>query len=402
MASRPRPAGKRGTYVLLGALTAFGPLSMDLYLPALPEMARDLPASASASQLTITTSMVGLAAGQVLAGPISDARGRRGPLLAGVALFAIASFLCAAAPSIWVLLALRLAQGLAGATGLSIARAMVRDLSASGTETARMFARLFLVSGTVPLVAPLAGGFILRVTDWRGVFALLGLIGAGLFLAAALKLPETLPPAARHRGGLRRSVAIMGGLLRDRAFVTHIALFGLSFTTVATYLAGASFLFQDVHGLSPAEFGAIAAVNGAGLVAGSQVSARLVRAHGPARLMTTGLAIGAVMAVGFLVATLAGAGLAVLLPCLFVLISSRGLVGPNAQALALADHPDVAGTAAGLVGVSQFGAGALVAPLVGLGGSHADVPMAAILAGTAVAAALLAVPRVARRPSATP
>jgi DHA1 family bicyclomycin/chloramphenicol resistance-like MFS transporter len=378
---------------------------MDLYLPALPEMARELPASASASQLTITTSMVGLALGQVLAGPISDARGRRAPLLVGVAIFAIASFLCAVAPSIWVLLALRLAQGMAGATGLSIARAMVRDLSTSGTETARMFARLFLVSGTVPLVAPLAGGFVLRATDWRGVFALLGVIGAGLFVAAALKLPETLPAEQRRRGGLRASAAVMGMLLRDRPFATHIALFGLSFTTVATYLAGASFLLQDVHGLSPEAFGAIAAINGAGLVAGSQVSARFVRAHGPAKLMRIGLSIGAVMAVGFFAATLGEAGLVILLPCLFVLIASRGLVGPNAQALALADHPEVAGTAAGLVGVSQFGAGALVAPLVGLGGSGATVPMASILAGTAVAAALLAYAPIAgrtRRPAATP
>jgi DHA1 family bicyclomycin/chloramphenicol resistance-like MFS transporter len=402
MATPARRSGRRGTYILLGSLSAFGPLSMDLYLPALPEMARDLPASASAAQLTITTSMVGLALGQLFAGPISDARGRRGPLLVGVAVFAIASLLCALAPSIWILLVLRLVQGMAGATGLSIARASVRDISGSGVETARMFARLFLISGTVPLLAPLAGGFVLRATDWRGVFGLLAVIGALLFTAAALKLPETLPPELRRGGGVRSSLAGMRVLGRDRAFLTYTLLFGLSFTTVATYLAGASFLFQDVHGLSPATFGAIAAVNGAGLIAGSQVSARLVRTHGPGRLMVTGLTIGAVMAVAFLAATLVDAGLAVLLPCLFVLISSRGLVGPNAQALALADHPELAGTAAGLVGVSQFGAGALVAPLVGLGGSQATVPMAAILAGTAVAASLLAMARVARPPRAVP
>jgi DHA1 family bicyclomycin/chloramphenicol resistance-like MFS transporter len=402
MAAPVRRSGTRGTYILLGSLSAFGPLSMDLYLPALPEMARDLPASASAAQLTLTTSMIGLALGQVLAGPISDARGRRAPLLAGVAVFAIASLLCAVAPSIWVLLVLRLLQGIAGATGLSIARATVRDLSTSATETARMFARLFLISGTVPLVAPLAGGFILRATDWRGVFALLAVIGLALFVAAALKFPETLRPEERTRGGLRASLAGIGVLARDNAFVTHTLLFGLSFTTVATYLAGASFLLQDVFGLSPAAFGAVAAVNGAGLVAGSQISARFVRSSGPRRLMGIGLSIGAVMAVGFLAATLAGAGLVVLLPCLFVLIASRGLVGPNAQALALADHPELAGTAAGLVGVSQFGAGALVAPLVGLGGSHATVPMAAILAGTAVAAALLAMYESARRARLAP
>jgi DHA1 family bicyclomycin/chloramphenicol resistance-like MFS transporter len=201
----------------------------------------------------------------------------------------------------------------------------------------------------------------------------------------------------RRRGGLRSTVTVIGILLHDRAFVRHVLLFGLSFTTVATYLAGASFLLQDVHGLSPAAFGAVAAVNGAGLIAGSQISARFVRTYGPAQLMRVGLSIGAVMALGFLAGTLAEASLAILLPCLFVLIASRGLVGPNAQALALADHPEMAGTAAGLVGVSQFGAGALVAPLVGLGGSDATVPMAAILAGTAVAAAVLASTGTARR-----
>ena len=193
----------------------------------------------------------------------------------------------------------------------------------------------------------------------------------------------------------------IGILLGDGAFRLHALLFGLSFTTVATYLAGATFLLQNVHGLSPAEFGAVAAINGGGLVAGTQISARFVRQFGPTRLMAVGLTIGAVMAVAFFVATLADAGLEVLLPFLFVLIASRGLVGPNAQALALADHPEVAGTAAGLVGVAQFGAGALAAPLVGLGGTHATVPMASILAGTAVAAALLAgfrgTRRVARR-----
>jgi DHA1 family bicyclomycin/chloramphenicol resistance-like MFS transporter len=375
---------------------------MDLYLPALPEMTRDLPASASAAQLTLTASMVGLALGQLFAGPVSDALGRRRPLLAGVGIFAAASLLCAIAPSIWVLLVLRLAQGLAGAAGISIARAMVRDLATDGAELGKMFARLVLVSGSVPLIAPLAGGFILKATNWRGVFGVLAGIGVVLLAVAFARLPETLPPAMRHRGGVRSSLAIMGMLLRDRPFALHAALFGLSFTTVATYLAGASFLLQDVHHLSPATFGLIAAINGGGLVIGSQVSARFVTAYGPARLMAYGLAIGAVVSLAFLVATVAGAGLAILLPCLFILLASRGLVGPNAQALALAEYPHVAGSAAGLVGVAQFGAGALVAPLVGLGGTHATLPMAAILAGTAVAAALLAGVRQSARGGLTP
>ena len=202
--------------VLLGALSAFGPLSMDMYLPGLPSMARDLSAPAWAAQLTITTSMLGLAGGQLVAGPISDALGRRRPLLTGVAAYMVASLLCAVAPTIWLLLAFRLVQGIAGAAGIVIARAIVRDLH-TGVAAARFFALLMLVGGLAPILAPLVGGALLHVTDWRGIFVVLAGIGAVLLLAAWAMLAETLPPAQpprRRAGGngarLRRARARPG------------------------------------------------------------------------------------------------------------------------------------------------------------------------------------------------
>jgi DHA1 family bicyclomycin/chloramphenicol resistance-like MFS transporter len=372
--------------VLLGALTTFGPLSMDLYLPGLPALGDDLSASASAAQLTITACMAGLALGQLLAGPISDALGRRRPMIAGVLLFATASGLCAFAPSIWTLLGLRLVQGMAGAAGISIARAMVRDITSGGAATARVFAMLMLVTGIAPLLAPLLGGLLLHVTDWRGVFAVLAGIGALLLLAAVLRLPETLPPSARRVGGTSASLGAMGVLLRDRAFVAYALCVGLAFATLTIYLAGSSYLLEDVHGLTPALFGLVFAVNAAGMILNAQLSARLVQRLGPSTLLGFGLATGAVAAVVFLIATLAGAGLVILLPCLFVLVGSRGMVGPNAQALALTEHPKSAGTASGLMGVCQFGIAALAAPLAGLGGATATKPMAFALAASALAA----------------
>jgi len=263
----------------------------------------------------------------------------------------------------------------------------VRDRTAGGADTARVFAMLMLVMGIAPMVAPIAGGLLLKVTDWRGTFGVLGLIGAALLTAGVLQAPETLPPARRHRGGLRTTRGAMGTLLRDRVFVAYALCLGLSFATLTTYLAGASFLLEEIHGLSPFEFGLVFGINAAGMVLAAQLSAKLVTTAGPRRMLGVGLGIGAVDGTAFLVATLAGAGLAVLLACLGVLVASRGMVNPNAQALAMSEYPHAAGTASGLMGVCQYGIGSLVAPLAGIGGAHATLPMAILLAATGVAAA---------------
>jgi DHA1 family bicyclomycin/chloramphenicol resistance-like MFS transporter len=373
--------------LLLGSLSTFGPLSMDLYLPGLPSMAHDLSAPAWAAQLTITTSMLGLAGGQLVAGPISDARGRRGPLLAGLAAYMVTSLLCALAPTIWALLALRLVQGAAGAAGIVIARAVVRDLH-TGTAAARFFAMLLLVAGLAPIVAPLLGGQLLHVTDWRGVFVVLAGIGAALLFAAWWMLPDTLAPELRHSGGLRSTLAVFGGLVRDRSFMGYTLAMGLSFGAMAAYISGSPFVLEDIHGVSPQLFSVIFALNAAGIVAASQVSRALVGRLGPRHLLVIGVLASAAGGLGVLAAVVFDLGLAGLLPSFFVLVAAIGLVLPNCAALALADHPRTAGSASALLGLSQFAIGAIAAPLAGVGGSHTALPLAIVAATLSVSSVL--------------
>jgi MFS transporter, DHA1 family, multidrug resistance protein len=365
--------------VLLGALSAFGPLSMDMYLPGLPSMARDLSAPAWAAQLTITTSMLGLAGGQLVAGPISDSRGRRRPLLIGLAAYMATSLLCAMAPNIWLLLAFRLIQGVAGAAGIVIARAIVRDLH-TGVAAARFFALLMLVGGLAPILAPLVGGELLHITDWRGIFVVLAGIGALLLLAAWTMLAETLPATQRHGGGLVATLHVFRGLVRDRPFLGYTLSAGLTFAAMATYISGSPFVLQDIHGVSPQLFSVLFAFNAVGILIASQASRSLVGRYGPHAMLTTGVSIGVVGGLGVLVAVVADLGLAGLLPSLFVMVSSVGMVLPNAAALALADHPRTAGSASALLGLTQFATGALAAPLAGVAGSHSALPMAIVMA----------------------
>jgi MFS transporter, DHA1 family, multidrug resistance protein len=386
--------------LLLGALSTFGPLSMDLYLPGLPSMARDLSAPAWAAQLTITTSMLGLAGGQLVAGPVSDARGRRGPLLAGLAAYMATSLLCAMAPTIWVLLALRLVQGAAGAAGIVIARAIVRDLH-SGVAAARFFAMLMLVAGVAPILAPLVGGQLLHVTDWRGIFVVLAGIGAALLLAAWWSLPDTLAPEDRHRGGLAATLHVFGGLVRDRPFMGYTLAMGLSFGAMATYISGSPFVLEDIHGVSPQLFSVLFALNAGGLVVASQISRATVARAGPRRLLIVGTAASAIGGVGVLAAVVLDLGLAGLLPSFFLVVASLGLVLPNSAALALADHPRTAGSASALLGLAQFSIGAAAAPLAGIAGSHTALPLAVVAAALSVAGliCLLVLTRGAGRPA---
>lgn len=384
----PRLPRERTLIVVLGALSAFGPLSLDMYLPGLPDLADDLGSSASAAQLTLTACMIGLATGQLLAGPLSDARGRRRPLLAGLALYALASALCALAPSIWLLIPLRLLQGAAGAFGIAISRAVVRDLHA-GSAAARMYALLMLVNGLAPIVAPLLGGQLLGVTDWRGIFWLLALIGVGLLLVGWRLLPETLPRERRHGGGLAATTALFGTLLRDRAFVAVTLASGLSSAMMFCYIAGSPFVVQEIYGLSPQLYSVAFAANALGIVLLAQIGARLVGRHGPRALMRSGLLIGFAGALLLLLAVVLDAGLALVLAAFFTFVASIGLTTPNAAALALADHPRAAGSASGLLGLAQFAIGGAAAPLVGIAGSDTALPLALVVC-TLGAASLVA------------
>lgn len=385
-----------GLTVILGALSAFGPLSVDFYLPGLPKLTADFHASASAGQLTLTGCVLGLAFGQLAIGPLSDRFGRRPPLLAGLVLYGVASLACAAAPSIWVFVALRVVQGLSGAAGIVVARSVVRDL-VSGADAARLYSILMLVLGVVPVAAPVAGGQLLAVTSWRGLFVILALVDAAILAGTLLWLHETLPHERRTTLGATTSGFV--DLLRDRYFLTYSLVVGLAFASMFGYIAGSSFVLQDVYGISPQLYGVVFGVNAFGLVTCSQLNRALVGRVAAGRLLLAGVAAQAAAGAGLLGIVLAGdVGLAGVLPCLFVTVAALGLVMPNATALALTDYPHAAGRASALLGTMQFLFGAVTAPLVGVAGKETAVPMALMIGVFGVGG--LAAVAVARRAAA--
>jgi len=381
----PKLAPPRHMILTLGALSMFGPLSTDMYLPALPSLTRSLHTSASAAQLTLTASVLGIALGQLFVGPVSDARGRRLPLLSGLVAFSVASLLCAISPSISVLIVVRFVQGLAGGTSIVIARAVVRDLF-DGRTAARMFATLVMLSSIAPIFAPLIGGGVLALTSWRGIFIILTTIGALLIALAWLRVPETLPTEQRHAGGIRQTFGSFRRLLTDRNFVPFAISFSVGFGAMFAYIAGGSYALEDVYGVSAQGFSAAFAVNSLGLAAVSQASRGAVARIGPRRLLRVGLMIDLAAAVAVLLVCLDHADLWLLLAALFALVCGQGLVLPNAMAAAMVSQSTALGSAAGLIGLSQFGIGALIAPLVGVGGAHDPRPMGFVMVACAAIA----------------
>ncbi|MEU4490757.1 multidrug effflux MFS transporter [Streptomyces purpurascens] len=375
---------------LLGSLTAVPPLAMDMYLPSLPEVTRSLHAPAATVQLTLTACLAGMALGQLVVGPMSDRWGRRRPLLAGLAVFVVATVLCALAPTVELLVAFRLAQGLAGAAAIVIARAVVRDLY-DGMAMARFFSTLMLISGVAPIVAPLIGGQVLRVTDWRGVFAVLTVIGIAIGVLVWTKLPETLPPAERHSGGVGEALRAMRGLLADRSFAGYTLTGGFAFASLFAYISASPFVIQEIYGASPQTFSLLFGVNSVGLVLVGQINGKiLVGRVSLDRVLGIGLTIVITAATALLLMSTGVFGEVGLTPvavALFVLMSAMGITLPNTQALALMRTKHNAGSASALLGTSSFLIGAIASPLVGVAGEDTAVPMAVVQ----LAAALVAV-----------
>jgi DHA1 family bicyclomycin/chloramphenicol resistance-like MFS transporter len=329
--------------------------------------------------------LLGLACGQIVAGPLSDALGRRRPLLAGLVGYTLASLICATAPSVPVLVLLRLLQGMAGAAGIVIARAAVRDLF-SGADVARFFSLTMLVNGLAPILAPVIGGQVLRLTSWRGVFVVLTVVGLLLVLSALLGLPETLPSGRRRSGGLRATLHTYRRLLADPALMRYSLASGLAMAAMFAYIAGSPFVIENLYGVSPQRFSLIFGTNAFGIVVLSQIGARLVARAGAGRLLAAGLGVSLLGSLLLLASVTLGAGLAGILPAFFLIVASIGLIGPNATALALADHPQTAGSASALIGVMQYIFGAVVAPLVGLGGMATAMPLAVVIVSLSVLA----------------
>ncbi|WP_150240467.1 Bcr/CflA family efflux MFS transporter [Nocardiopsis quinghaiensis] len=392
--SHPREAppdiggtGRIGTGLLLvlGLLSAVAPLAMDLYLPAFPAMTEDLSASSTAIQATLTTFLVGLTAGHLVFGPLSDRFGRRWPLIAGAVLCVVAGAVAALAPTAGVLVAARLVQGVGGAAGMVIGRAIVSDL-ARGKTAARAFSLMMIVLGVAPVVGPVLGGLLLGPLGWRGLLGIVLALSVAMLAAVLLAVPESRPVAARSKARERsagpdrsatRHSAPSG--LGSRTFLAYALTFGFAFAVMMSYISASPFVYQAMMGLDAAMYGAAFGANALALSAVSALSARLAATRSVRGLLGAGLVLSMVGCVGtgLLVAT--GAPVGWLALSMLVSVASIGLVMGNATALAMAAVPRAGGSASALMGALQFGLAAAVTPLVGLGGEHTAAPMAVVM-----------------------
>ncbi len=380
--------------LVLGLMAAIGPVTVDTYLPALPHLTAELHASPALAQLTLTGTMLGMGLGQLLLGPLSDTVGRRRPLVIGLLGHLIASVLCAVAPTVEVLAAVRLVQGLCGAAVAVVATAVVRDLF-TGHRAASLLSRLMLVSGVAPILAPSLGGFLLTITSWRGIFGFMAIAAACLAVVALIGLPETLPVERRIPAGLGGSARAYRELVRDPLFVIMVGVTALTFGAMFSYVSASPFVLQNIYGLSPQRFALVFGLNALGLIASSQLNPALVRRFGPVRVLAGAIMVGLAAAVALLVVAGTGwGGLAGFIPPLFIVVASLGLAFPNAPTVALGLHGEAAGTASALLGSTQFVAGGLAAPLVGALTHASPVPMVLIMIGClAVPAALMLIGR---------
>ena len=389
-AAIPSGAARLRLVLILGSLIALGPLTIDMYLPALPALADDLRTTPSTVQLTLTGTLAGLALGQLIVGPLSDAFGRRRPLLAGIGLHVVASLLCMVAPSIAVLGVLRVFQGVGAASAAVVTMAVVRDLF-TGRAAATLFSRLMLVLGVAPVLAPTLGGVVLRFTSWRGVFAVLAVLALVLLVVAALAVPETLPRARRRPLGFASTARTYKTLLTDRTFVGLVLVAGLAMAGLFGYVAGSSFVFQQQFGLDQQQFALLFGAGAAFLIGGTQLNAALLRRFEPRQLLPFALVVGtAAGAVLLLLVAFEVGGLVGVVVPLWAVLFAVGLSLPNPPALALARHGAAAGTASSLLGAVQMGVGAVVSPLVGLLGTDA-LAMGLVVAGGATAALVVLV-----------
>ncbi|MFD7025668.1 multidrug effflux MFS transporter [Promicromonospora sukumoe] len=385
---------------LLLLLTVFGPISMDLYLPALPALTAELGAATSVAQLTVTACLVGLALGQLVAGPLSDRFGRRGVLLVGVVAYVVTSALCAASPTVELLIAARLVQGLAGGVGIVIAQAAGRDVF-SGGALIRFYGRLTVTGGLAAIVGPLLGGRLSAVTDWRGLFVLLATVGAVLLVITATAFPETLPAARRTTGGFAQTGRDFRVLLADRVFLGAVLNQGFAYAALFAYLSGATFVLQGIYGLSPQGYALAFGLNSAGFMLFGFLGGRAAERWSVPGTLGIGISVAGVGALGLLGAGLTAVPLWVVVVSLLALASGVALTSPPATTLALVGYPRLAGTASSLLGMVRFGFGGVTAPLVGVAGAATILPLG-IVTTASVALALGAYLLFARRPGPRP
>jgi DHA1 family bicyclomycin/chloramphenicol resistance-like MFS transporter len=391
LSTSPSPAPPSGDLyfrlaLILGALTAMGPLAIDMYLPALPTIARELGTTPASMQVSLAVYFVGIAVGQAFYGPLSDRVGRKPALYFGLALFIVSSIGCARAGDVRTLIALRFLQALGGCAPLVVPRAVVRDYF-DQRGSVRMLSMLVLVMGAAPILAPLVGGQLLVRFGWRSVFWVLAAYGAVWMTIVGLFLPESLPAIRRHRQRFGEVVGVYGGLLRDRAFMGYVLAGSLVFSGLLAYIAGSPFIFIELFDVPPERYGLYFGANAIGIVTASQINRWLAGRMDAHRIVS--LVLPVAMAAGLVLVVDAATGFGgfagILVP-LFCFIACHGFVMPNTTALAMAPHGRVAGSASALLGTVQFVLGATAGALVGALGNGTAVPFAAVIAACGAAA----------------
>jgi DHA1 family bicyclomycin/chloramphenicol resistance-like MFS transporter len=376
---------RRWLVLMLGAVAAMVPLSIDMYLPAFPQIAAELGVAVGDVQLTLSIYMIGMALGQAIYGTLADRLGRRGPLVFGMALFTIATAGCALAESIDALMLWRLGVALGGSSGMVITRAIVRDRF-DESESAHFYSTLMLVMGVAPILAPVIGGQLLLFTSWRGIFWLIAACGAVCLAAVYWTLPETLPGPERVRHNVRQILATYGGLFRHRQFMGYVLAVSCMSGVLFAYIAGSPTLFIEQYGVSAQAFGIFFGANAAGLILTAQFNRGLLKRFSSRRILLTCYSINTGATLLLLGQVLTGwGGFPAALVVLWVCVASAGLIFPNTTALAMSPVGKVAGSASALMGTLQFALGGIMATLVGTWHDGTGRPMAFILTATSIA-----------------
>lgn len=373
--------------MLLGAFSALGPLTIDMYLPSFPEITKDFGTQASLVQLSLTACLIGLGLGQIIMGPLSDVFGRRRPVILSLILYLTASFVCAISPNIYSFIAARFIQGFAASAGIVISRAIVRDLY-SGSELTRFFSLLMLVNNLFPLIAPVAGSGVISFTSWVGVFIVLGTAGIVLVAWAIVGLKETLPPERRVPSNLGQLFSGIRTLMGDRQFLGYALAQGIMIGGVFAYVSGTPFIYQKIYGASPQLFALLFGSNGISLIIGSQLVGRLNHIISERRFLVIGLLLAIVASVAALSVILMHGPLFALVLPLFCFVASIGITSTASFSLAMESQSHMAGSASALLGLLPFLLGAITSPLVGIAGEYSAVPMGVIILSTSLLALL--------------
>ena len=373
--------------LLLGALAAMGPLTIDMYLPSFPTIVDAFDTTATFVQVSLTACLLGIGLGQLVLGPMSDVHGRKKPLLVALVFYFIASILCVFSPNIGVFIAARFLQGFAASAGIVISRAVVRDLY-SGRELTKFFALLMLINNLAPILAPVLGGGIIAFTDWTGIFVVLSAIGFLLFVVVLWRLDETLPEQMRVPSNLSSTLRNFMSLLKNREFMGYALAQGFIMAGIFAYVAGTPFVYQNIYEVSPQMFSLLFGMNGIGLIIGAQTVGRLTGVLTEKRFLEIGLLMSITSGLALFIAVLLSGPLISIVIPIFFFVASIGIISTSSFSLAMESQGHIAGSASALLGLLPFILGAITAPLVGIAGEETAVPMGAIIFASALIAVL--------------